>query len=70
MLNILIKFKIISFKNRNFFIFAVNMLIKILKSENFIRLKLKKKTFKKYLKKEKFVKIKILKNYEGKNLNE
>jgi len=69
MLNILIGFKIIFFKSCNFFIFAVNMLMKILKNKDFIYLKLKKKIFKKCLKKEKFIKVKILKNYKNKNFN-
>jgi len=59
-----------SFKSYNFFIFIINILIKTLKNKNFIRLKLKEKTFKKYLKKEKFIKIKIFKDYKSKNLNE
>jgi len=69
-LSILIGFKIIFFKNRNFFIFAINILVKILKSKDFIRLKLEKKTFIKYLKRKKFVKVKIFKNYKSKNFNE
>jgi len=70
MLNTLIKFKAILFKNYNLFILAIKILMKTLKSENFICSKLKEKTLKKYLKRKKFIKVKIFKNYKNKNLNE
>jgi len=70
MLSILVKFKAIFFRSCNFFIFAINMFVKTLESEDFIYLELKKKTFKRCLEKEKFIKVKIFKDYKSKDFNE